>query len=313
MRTAFIDSLFELAAGDRNVCLITGDLGFGVVEKFASQYPDQFVNAGVAEQNMTRLAAGMALTGKVVFTYSIANFTTLRCLEQIRNDVCYHRLNVKVVSVGGGFAYGALGITHHATEDLAIMRALPGMTVVAPGDPVEASLATQAVHKLPGPCFLRLGKAGEAIVHVTKPDFEIGRAIVVREGRSATIISTGGMLETAVKVADTLAGSGSSVRVLSMHTVSPLDADAVRAAAADTRWIFTLEEHSVNGGLGGAVAEVLAELDRPGARLTRLGVAPRFTSSPGGQDYMRRIHGLDHDAVLSTVKRTLKASVALRS
>jgi len=144
MRTAFMKTLFEAAAQDRRVCLIVGDLGYSVIDEFAKAYPDQFVNAGVAEQDMTGIAAGMALSGKIVFTYSIANFATLRCLEQIRNDVCYHHAKVKVVAVGGGLAYGSLGVSHHATEDLAILRALPGMTVVAPGDPIEAELATRA-------------------------------------------------------------------------------------------------------------------------------------------------------------------------
>src|SRR5262249_3580196 len=165
MRTAFIEALFELAKQDQRIVLITGDLGFSVIEPFMQTLPKQFVNAGVAEQNMTGVAAGMALSGKIVFTYSIGNFPTLRCLEHVRNDVCYHNANVKVVCVGGGFAYGSMGVTHHATEDLAVMRAMPGMVVVAPGDPVETRAATRAITAHPGPCYLRLGKAGEPNVH----------------------------------------------------------------------------------------------------------------------------------------------------
>jgi len=198
MRTAFMKTLFEAAAQDRRVCLIVGDLGYSVIDEFAKAYPDQFVNAGVAEQDMTGIAAGMALSGKIVFTYSIANFATLRCLEQIRNDVCYHHANVKVVAVGGGLAYGSLGVSHHATEDLAILRALPGMTVVAPGDPIEAELATRAVIAHDGPVYLRLGKAGEPVVHTKRPEFRLGKAISIRTGRDLTLISTGGMLATAV-------------------------------------------------------------------------------------------------------------------
>src|SRR5687768_13663834 len=163
MRNAFLDTLFELAQQDERIVFITGDLGYRVVEKFMEQRPRQFLNAGVAEQNLTGIASGMALSGKIVFTYSIANFPTLRCLEQIRHDVCYHQANVKIVSVGGGFAYGSLGTTHFATEDLGVMRILPGMTVVAPGDPVETRHATRAVADASGPCYLRLGKAGEPI------------------------------------------------------------------------------------------------------------------------------------------------------
>src|SRR5437879_9322206 len=196
MRTAFIQTLNELADRDPRVCLVVGDLGFSVIEEFATKPPDQFGNAGVAEQNMIGLAAGMALTGKIVFTYSIGNFGTLRCLEQIRNDVCYHRANVKVVAVGGGLAYGNLGVTHHASEDVAIMRALPNMTVVTPGDPVEARLATRAVVAHGGPCYLRRGKTGEPVVHAEEPAFELGRAITMREGSDLTLIASGGMLAT---------------------------------------------------------------------------------------------------------------------
>jgi transketolase len=295
----------ELAEADPNLYLVTGDLGFGVVDAFAKRFPRQFVNAGVAEQNMTGLAAGLALSGKTVFTYSIANFTTLRCLEQIRNDVCYHRADVKVVSVGGGFSYGALGVTHHATEDLAIMRALPEMTVVAPGDPAEARLATRAVHQHRGPCFLRLGRAGEPDVHAQPPEFRLGRAILVRPGSDLTLISTGAMLLTATRVAASLEQSGTSARVLSMHTVSPLDEAAVHSAATETRAVFTLEEHSTVGGLGGAVAEVMAEMERPVARLVRIGVPPGFTSIAGDQDFMRRLHGLDEESVLARVRQAL--------
>jgi len=161
MRSAFIEELTRLARLDRNIVLVVGDLGFGVVGKFAEELPAQFVNAGVAEQNMTGIAAGMALSGRTVLTYSIANFPVIRCLEQIRNDVCYHDANVKIVAVGGGMAYGSLGMTHHATEDLAIMRAMPNMVVLAPNDPVEATLATRAAIEHRGPVYLRLGKQGE--------------------------------------------------------------------------------------------------------------------------------------------------------
>src|SRR3954469_9386749 len=255
LRTAFFDSLMKLAERDSRVFLVVGDLGFGVTEPFAKRFPKRYLNAGVAEQNMTGIAAGLALSSKIVFTYSIANFPILRCLEQIRNDVCYHRANVKVVAVGGGFAYGSLGATHHATEDLAIMRALPEMSVVAPGDPEEAAAATEAVAAHDGPCYLRLGRAGEQKVHARPIHFQLGKAIQVRQGGDLTIISTGGMLQTAVDTGDALSHRGLQVRVLSMHTLKPLDTDAVLSAARETGGIFTLEEHSIIGGLGSAVAE----------------------------------------------------------
>ena len=307
MRTAFIETLFDLAAQDERIMLVVGDLGFGVVTKFADELPRQFVNAGVAEQHMTGLAAGLALSGKIAFTYSIANFPVLRCLEQIRNDVCYHNANVKVVAVGGGMAYGALGMTHHATEDLAVMRSLPNLTVVSPNDPVEARLATRAIIELPGPAYLRLGRQGEKPVHKSIPEFEIGRAIKVREGGDATIIVGGGLLQNAIAAADILASDHKiETRVLSMHTLKPFDDDAARAAARETGAVFTLEEHSIIGGLGGAVAESLLESDARPRIFKRLGLpGVKFSSKVGDQDYLRNEFGLD----AASVARSIAAAI----
>ena len=257
MRTAFIDTLNELASQDERIWLLCGDLGFSVLESFAQHFPNRYVNVGVAEQNMTGIAAGLALSGKIVFTYSIANFPVMRCLEQIRNDVCAHNLNVKIVSVGGGFAYGSAGYTHHGTEDLAVMRVLPNMTVLAPGDPVETRLLTIAATARPGPCYLRLGKAGEPIIHTSHPDITIGKAIVLREGNDGTLISTGATLGMAMMASSELLARGISVSVLSMPSLSPLDKDAILRAASNTGRIVTVENHGL-GGLGSAVAEVLA-------------------------------------------------------
>jgi transketolase len=305
MRTAFFKTLLELAEQDERINLVVGDLGFGVVEPFAERFSERFLNAGVAEQNMTGLAAGIALGGKVVFIYSIANFPTLRCLEQIRNDVCYHNANVKIVAVGGGFAYGSLGMTHHATEDLAIMRALPEMVVVAPGDPVETAKATRAVASYTGPCYMRLGRVGETTVHKTGVDFRLGKAIPIREGGDLTLISTGGLLETALRVAGRLGLDGIQARVLSMHTLKPLDTEAVLEAARRTRAIVTLEEHSVIGGLGGAVAEVLAEARNLRVPFKRVGLPSVFCSYVGSQEYLRAAYGLSESGILKSLKPIL--------
>ena len=313
MRTAFINELFALAKQDPRIVLIVGDLGFGVVTPFMEHLPAQFLNAGVAEQNMTGMAAGMALSGKIALTYSIANFPTLRCLEQVRNDVCYHNANVKVVSVGGGFTYGAMGATHHAVEDLAMMRALPGLLVVAPGDPIEARAATRAIIEYTGPCYVRLGKAGEPIVHSSPINFELGKAIHMREGRDATLISIGGILQNTVRAAERLAKKGIETRVLSMHTLKPLDVDAVLAAARETEAIFTIEEHSILGGLGTAVAEVLAEAEGIKAPLKRIGAPPAFSPHIGSQEYMQECHGLTDEAIALTVAHTLRTVTSGRA
>jgi transketolase len=252
----------------------------------------------------------MAMSGKIVFTYSIANFPTLRCLEHIRNDVCYHQANVKVVSVGGGFAYGSMGATHHATEDLGVMRMLPGIAVIAPGDPLEARCATRAVVEHVGPCYLRLGKAGEPEVHKGKIDFKIGKAVLFRDGCDLTLISTGGFLQTAAKVADALARQGIEARVLSMHTLKPLDTESVLAAARETAALFTLEEHSITGGLGSAVAEVLAENNSSRVLFRRIGLPPVFSPHIGTQEYMQRQHGLDPESIVESVLKLLRTSEA---
>lgn len=292
MRTAFVETLTRLAERDPRIMLLVGDLGFGVVTDFAKRFPKQFLNVGVAEQNMAGVATGLALAGKVVFTYSIANFPILRCLEQLRNDACYHNANVISVAVGGGFSYGALGMTHHGTEDLAIMRSLPRMTVIAPGDPLETREATTAAAAGIGPVFLRLGRAGEPVVHDDDVSWELGKAISVRKGIDLTLISTGAMLYTALDVAGLLAEQGIEARVLSMHTVKPLDQDAILEAAYETKYVATLEEHSILGGLGGAVAEVVAEAGIPGVAFRRFGLPSEFTKHVGNQTYLRGMHGL---------------------
>jgi transketolase len=307
MRTAFFRALMDLAEADERITLVVGDLGFGAVEPFAQRFPDRFVNAGVAEQNMTGLAMGMALSGRVVFTYSIANFPTLRCLEQIRNDICYHRADVKIVAVGGGLAYGSLGMTHHATEDLAIMRALPELLVVAPGDPVEVEQLTRGIAVHAGPCYMRLGRAGEPLVHEPSIALKLGRAIRLREGRDVTLISTGGMLETTVRAGRRLARDGIDARVVSMHTLKPLDETEVLAAARETGAIATLEEHSVVGGLGSAVAEVLAEAGPGVARLVRLGLPTEFVRTVGNQEYLLGNFGLSEDGVLESIRRFVRS------
>lgn len=307
MRDAFVRAIENLADANPRVMLITGDLGFGVLQPFAAKRPKQFLNAGVAEQNMTGLATGLALEGRVVFTYSIANFPTLRPLEFIRNDAAYHEANVNVVAVGGGFSYGALGISHHATEDIAIMRALPGLTVVAPCDEWEAGQAVPALAALPGTTYLRLDRVGARSTQKLGEKFVIGQARVLREGADVTLIVTGGMLEIVLEAATELAGTGISCRVVSMHTIKPLDHAAVAAAARETGGIITVEEHSVDGGLGGAVAESCLESGAPPRVFRRIGLRGGFSSIVGSQDYMRAHYGLDTRGVVAQVREAVSS------
>ncbi len=296
MRPSFVAALCELAKEDPRIFLLCGDLGYSALEVFRDGFPNRYVNVGVAEQNMTGIAAGMARSGKIVFTYSIANFPTLRCLEQIRNDVCYHEANVKIVAVGAGFSYSSQGYTHHGVEDIAIMRALPGMAVVSPGDPVETKLATRAIAQRSGPCYLRLGKAGEPVIHTSPPNFQLGKAIQLTSGADLTLITTGPILKDVMDLAARLRDGGVASRVLSMHTVAPLDTAAVEAAARETAAIVTIEEHSVTGGLGSAVADVLAEMDGARPPFKKIGVPARLYHEIGSQAFMRQLLG-DMDAI----------------
>lgn len=301
-----METLCELAEKDENIWLLTGDLGYSVLECFAKRFPERFVNVGVAEQNMTGIASGLAMCGKTVFTYSIANFPTFRCLEQIRNDVCYHNSKVKIVAVGGGLAYGSQGVTHHGTEDLAIMRALPNMTVIAPADPIEAKLATKAIAEWLGPCYLRLGKANEPIVHDYIPNFQIGKSIMLRDGNDVTLIGTGGMVFNCLRAAEQLEISGISTRVVSMHTLKPVDKDVIISAARETKVIITVEEHTAFGGLGSATAEVLSQMNNRSIVFKPISLGESFCGVVGGQDYLRQIYGLSIEGIYEIVRSLVK-------
>ena len=304
MRTAFVQSLLKSARADKNIMLVTGDLGFTVLEEFRDTLPNQYVNAGVAEQNMIGLAAGLAMAGKRVFTYSIIPFTTFRCLEHIRNDVCYHKLPVCVVGVGGGYSYGHMGSTHHALEDISVLRSIANMTVVCPGDPCEAEAAVRAIVNQNGPSYLRLGKAGEPRLHADGLDITLGKSIEMQRGNALTIIATSTMLSTAVDVTKTLADRGINARLISMHTIKPIDEEAIVHAAQETPLIVTIEEHSRIGGLGSAVAETLSLKDCRTSHLL-LAAPDAFATFCGSQKYLRAQCDLDHDAIVATITARL--------
>ena len=311
MRDSFIARLERMIATNPRIFFITGDLGFGVIERFVAQYPRHFLNAGVAEQDMTGLATGIALEGRIVYTYSIANFPTLRCLEQIRNDAAYHDANVKIVCIGGGFSYGPLGMSHHATEDLAIMRSL-SIPSVAPGCTWEASEATEALAAYPGTCYLRLDKSSAGDTSRPGESFVIGKSRTLREGDDVTLIATGGILGVALRAADELSGTKKiACRVISMHTVHPLDADAVVAAARETGGIVTIEEHTVNGGLGSAVAEVCMDRGVAPAGFQRLALREGLPSLVGSQSYLRHRYGMDEGAVIAAVESVVRGAAGV--
>lgn len=302
MRDIFVADLLNKAKIDKRINLVTGDLGFGVLTKFAEELPEQYLNAGVAEQNMLGLSAGMALDGKIVFVYSIANFPTIRALEQIRNDAAYHDANVKVVSIGGGFSYGALGMSHHATEDLAIMRAIPQIKILAPGCLWEAEHAVGALIESEGTCYLRLDKSSAGRTNRPGEVFEFGKMRRLREGNQGVIFAIGGILEVALKAADELATKGIKIRVYSVHSLCPFDLEELLLAIKECRNCFTLEEHIVGGGLGGLIAESCLEAGVLPEIFYRFGVRGGFSSVVGSQDYLRSTFGLDAKTISKKVE-----------
>lgn len=305
MRDTFVKTLVEIAKEDKNIELVTGDLGFGVLKPFWEQLPNQFTNAGIAEQNMTTVAAGMALEGKTVFTYSIGNFPTLRCLEQIRNDCAYHNANVKIVCIGGGFVYGSLGMSHHATEDIAVLRALPDVVVMAPGDLVEAQEATKAIAQYKGTCYLRLGRGGEKRIHDRIEHFQIGKAIRVHDGEKVAIFSTGAIFEEVQGAYDLLNRQGLSPAVYTFPTVKPIDKDVICACAKDFDLIVTCEEHNIVGGFGSAVAEVMAEMPVKRAHLMRIGMQDMYATKVGSQAYLREQYGMSAKQIAEKIVKAL--------
>ena len=303
MRDTFIDKLAEHARDNPKIHLITGDLGFKVLDNYRAELPKQFLNAGVAEQNMTGLATGLALSGRIVFTYSIGNFVSLRCLEQIRNDVLYHEANVNMVCIGGGFSYGPLGMSHHATEDIGILRTQPDITIVAPCSLWEARQATSAIVDKPGPSYLRIDKS--AVEESPNEEFVLGKARTLREGTDFSVIGYGGVLAEALVAAEELAKIGISLRVISMHTIKPLDTETITNAANETGGVITLEEHTINGGLGGAVAEHLVESGNMPKAFYRMGLRDSFSSIVGSQFYLRKRYNLDSNSIVEKVKELL--------
>lgn len=293
MRNAFVDEIFALAEADERVVMVTADIGNRLFDRFKARFPKRFFNCGVAEANMTGVAAGLASCGLRPFTYTITPFATTRCLEQIRVDLCYHQLPVTVVGVGAGYAYASLGATHHACEDISFLRSLPGMAVVCPGDAKELRALMRCLPQRSLPTYLRLGKKGEPVVHADIPPLEIGKAYPLRSGQDLCLLSTGNMLPEAQETGRLLAEAGLDVEITSLHTVKPLDEAYLQQISQRFSLIVTIEEHSLIGGLGAAIAEWICDLPaRPLAQLLRLGTPDSYPHHGGSQEYFRREYGL---------------------
>ncbi|HEV7731950.1 MAG TPA: transketolase C-terminal domain-containing protein [Candidatus Binatia bacterium] len=304
MRGAFVRTLTALAADDPRIVLLTGDLGYMALEPFSERFPERFFNLGVAEQNMVGAATGMAEAGFVPFAYSIATFAALRPFEFIRNGPVWHRLPVRIVGCGGGFDYGPQGTSHHALEDLGVMRTLPGLTIVAPADHRQMATALAATWDVEGPVYYRIGKDDRTEVPGLDGRFRPGHAETVREGEDVLLLACGSITPEATKAADALAAGGVRAGVAVVASIQPAPVDDLVALLARVPVVLTVEAHVVSGGLGSLVAEIIAERGL-GTRLVRCGVRTAPDGVSGSQAWMQAAHGLSAPALAETARAAL--------
>lgn len=298
MRTNFINQLIKEARHNDKIFLLVGDLGYHVIEPFAEEFPDRFLNVGIAEQNMTGIAAGLAMSGYNVYTYSIGNFPTLRCLEQIRNDVAYHKANVKIVSVGAGYAYGSLGATHQATEEIGALRVIPNMVVATPGDPLEARAITKISASYDGPMYIRLGKAGEKTVHSEDSiNLKIGDicSVITREGNQTAVFACGNILDAALHQINE---ENLNYDLYSVPFIKPINKEQlINIVKTHPAGLITIEEHQSSCGMGSAIVEVLNDLYYEGdievyPKVKRIAIPDEFADVVGTQVFLREHEGL---------------------
>jgi len=306
MRNTFIDTLTKLAEKDERIFLLTPDLGFSVLEKFEEKFPDRFLNIGIAEANAIGIASGLALSGKIVYVYSIMPFVTMRPFEQIRVDVAYMNTNVRLVGVGAGVTYGPAGATHHSIEDIALMRALPNMTVFCPADPFEVEEITKESIKHNGPIYFRLAKKGEPVISDTSTQIKIGRANYIQKKDSSkiAILFTSNASDLAINVLKKLKKNSIDIDLISMHTIKPFDYKTLEDIVSAKKYIFTIEEHSIIGGLGSVVSEFIAE-SRYNPIFKRFALPDEYSHYVGSQNYIREKFGLNSESIVKTIMELL--------
>lgn len=302
MRTAYLDKLHELAGQDKNVFALISDNGAIVYDKFRKDFATQYINVGIAEASMIGMAAGMASRGKIPFAYTIGAFLAYRVFEFIRNDVALQKQNVKIVGTGAGMVYSALGPTHHTTEDLGVLRTIPNLTIFSPASPLDVKKVVQASYELVGPVYIRLGTNKEPEIYREDYDFVLGRGVTLRTGNDLTFICTGSIINDVLAVADRLAEENIQARVINMHTIKPLDTEIIIKAARETKKIITVEEHNIIGGLGSAVAEVLAEAS-VNVQFERLGLRDKFAAGYGTHQDIKIANGLGQADIYAATKR----------
>lgn len=303
MRTAYLDTLYELAQKDKRVYALISDNGAIVYDKYRRDFAEQYLNLGISEANMIGMAAGMASCGKIPFAYTIGAFLAYRAFEFIRNDVCLQNQNVKIVGTGAGEVYSALGATHHATEDMGGLRALPNLTVICPASPLEVKKATIAAYELEGPVYLRLGTNKEPEIYESDYEFKIGKAVTLKEGKDITIIGTGSILWDVLDVAGQMEKEGIRVRVINVHTMKPIDKEIIQKAVDETGKIITVEDHNIIGGLGSAVAEVIAEYGKS-VKFKRIGLQG-FSKGYGNYQQVKENNEIDKKVMIRTINDIL--------
>ena len=299
MRSAYLETLYDLAFTDKNVYAIISDNGAIVYDKYRNDLPKQYINAGISEANMVAMAAGMARRGKIPFAYTIGAFLAYRAYEFILNDVCLQNQNVKLVGIGAGCSYSLLGASHHTIFDLSVLRPLPNLTIFSPASPKEVKKVVRAAYEMDGAVYIRLGTNREPEIYKEEYDFIPGKGVQLRDGTDVTLIGTGGIVADALAAAEVLEHRGISVRVINIHTIKPLDVEVIQKAAEETEAVVTVEEHSIYGGLGGAVAEVLAEHGNI-ARLHRLGLED-FVRGYGKHDELKKMNVIGCEAIVNAV------------
>lgn len=306
MRSTFVNTLSEMARKNDKIICVIGDTGFSVFEGFEKEFKERFVNVGIAEQNFVSFGAGLAAMGMKPYIYNVVSFMTLRSLEQIELDICYQDNPVVLVGVGGGHAYGTAGPTHHSYFDLAMMCMMPNMTVVCPADPIEMRAVMYASECFGKPLYIRIGRSVDPIVHEQDVSFEIGKAICMKSGKDAVLFATGTVVKEAIKAAELLLRQGIDIALYSMHTIKPIDTVLVEQCIDNYPAVFTMEEHSIKGGLGSAIGDIILEHPDKNIKFKRFGFPDMFAPVTGSREYLNSIYGLDIESVAKNIRILLK-------
>ena len=307
MRNIFINKLIERARKDKDIYLLTGDLGYRVLEPFRDEFSDRFINVGIAENNMVGIGTGLALAKKKIYLYSILPFLIFKNIEQIRNNICLHDLNIKLIGTGGGFHYGVHGISHNTTEDLSIMRSLPNMTVFTPGTRIEVEMIINLMFDHKGPSFIRLGRVpNHDYLQETPKEYQLGDSIELKKGDDLSLFCAGNIIDEVYKTAINLESKGINAQVVSFPTIKPINNNQVINFAKNTSKIFTIEEHSIIGGLGGAISEILMESDISNIFFKRIALSDTCHNKSGSQQYLRKINGLSSELLTKQILSYVK-------